>query len=85
MFKIQLKILTVSDVETITKKDNSGTLQVRWLVGIVNDKKIAFKVWNDLTNHPKLIVDEVIEIEFRAESREYNGKYLTDLTLTKIN
>lgn len=82
MFSTTFKIKSLRDPETI----NSGgkSLQVRWAYGLVSEKNVAFKLWNDLANDPKLILDNEIQVEFRIESRENNSRFFTDLTITKI-
>lgn len=82
MFSTTLKIRSIKEPETINSSGKS--LQVRWVSGLVNDKNVAFKLWNDLTSDPKLIMDNEIQVEFKIESRENNGKFFTDLTITKI-
>ncbi|GGH55715.1 hypothetical protein GCM10007423_63550 [Dyadobacter endophyticus] len=82
MFSTKLKILSIKDPEDI--KSGGKSLQVRWIFGLVNDKNVAFKLWNDLANDPKLILENEIEVEFKIESRENNGRFFTDLTIIKI-
>lgn len=82
MFTTTVLIKSLTDVELIERTDKS--LSVRWLYGVSNDKNIAFKLWNELTESSKLIIGSEIEVEFRIESREAKGKYYTDLTVTKI-
>ncbi|WP_026632730.1 DUF3127 domain-containing protein [Dyadobacter alkalitolerans] len=82
MFSTKFTIKELKESKTI---DSSGkTLQVRYIVGLVKDKKVAFKLWNDLTTDPKLILDKDIDVEFKIESREHNSNFFTDLTITKI-
>jgi len=48
-------------------------------------KKVAFNVWNDNVDALKNISPgDVVKINFRAESREFNDKWYTDLTVWKI-
>lgn len=42
-------------------------------------KKVCFTVWNDKVNLATLSPESVITVFFNAESREYNGKWYTDL------
>ena len=48
-------------------------------------KKMAFQLWNDKT---QLVTNcktgEEITVKFDAESREYNGKYYTDLKAFEV-
>lgn len=83
MFSTKLKIISIKDPEDI--KSGGKSLQVRWIFGLLNDKNVAFKLWNDLANDPELILENEIEVEFKIESRENNGRFFTDLTIIKIN
>lgn len=48
-------------------------------------KKVVFNGWNDTVDAIKgLQVGEKIKINFRAESREYNERWYTDLTVWRI-
>lgn len=42
-------------------------------------KKVCFNVWNDKIQLDSLTPNTVITVHFNAESREYNGKWYTDL------
>ena len=46
-------------------------------------KKVCFTAWGDKTNHIPNIGTGVT-VSFDPESREYNGKYYTDLKAWKI-
>lgn len=48
-------------------------------------KNVAIQFWNSLAeSFEKVDIGSILNIEFRVESREYNGKYYTDVTATKI-
>ncbi|MDF1546295.1 MAG: DUF3127 domain-containing protein [Bacteroidales bacterium] len=48
-------------------------------------KKVCFSSWGDKVEEvKKLIAGEAVTISFNAESREYNGKWYTDLRAWKI-
>ena len=48
-------------------------------------KKVVFNAWNDTVDAIKqLAVGEKIRVHFRAESREYNERWYTDLTAWRI-
>lgn len=48
-------------------------------------KKVAFDVWNDNIDALKAISPgEVVKINFRIQSREFNDKWYTNLTAWKI-
>ncbi|MGM9512471.1 DUF3127 domain-containing protein [Larkinella sp. GY13] len=82
MFSANVFITSLSELETVTFSDK--TLLVRWLFGTVNEKNVAFKLWNDLANHTQLSLNNEVQVEFKIESREHKGRYFTDLTITKI-
>lgn len=82
MYTTKITIRKITEVETIAKADK--TLTVRWIEGDSNGIVMAFKVWNDLTSHPKVIDNNVIDVDFKIVSRESNNRYYTDLTITKI-
>jgi Domain of unknown function (DUF3127) len=48
-------------------------------------KKVVFDAWNDTVDAIKqLQVGEKLKVHFRAESREYNEKWYTNLTAWRI-
>jgi hypothetical protein len=48
-------------------------------------KKVCFSAWGDKSDDLKnLIEGDKITISFNPESREYNGKWFTDLRIWKI-
>lgn len=47
-------------------------------------KKVALSFWNDLTKYD-FKEDKEISVEVDIESREYNGKWYTDVKAWKIN
>lgn len=48
-------------------------------------KKVVFDAWNDTVDAIKqLNVGEKLKVHFRAESREYNEKWYTNLTAWRI-
>lgn len=46
-------------------------------------KKICFTVWNDKVQLNSMSPESVITVFFNAESREYNGRWYTDLSAWK--
>lgn len=48
-------------------------------------KKVCVVFWSDLVNSDSFIDGKDISIEFDIESREYNGKWYTDVKAWKIN
>ena len=79
------KIIEVLDKQTGNKKDG-GTWQKQQYVletqGLY-PKKICFMVWGDHVDTFNLKIDEVIRIEIDIESREFNGRWYTDVKAWK--
>lgn len=48
-------------------------------------KKVCFSLWGDKIDSAQLKVDEDVTVSFEPESREYNGKWYTDLRAWKIS
>jgi hypothetical protein len=48
-------------------------------------KKVCISVWGDKINSNLLQVDRQLKIDFEIVSREYNGKWYTDLKAWKID
>ena len=49
-------------------------------------KKVCFSVWSDKVDELKRFeVESVVNVSFNVESREYNGKWYTDLRAWKID
>ena len=49
-----------------------------------NSKKICVSIWGNLINQSQLEIGNAVEIDFTIESREYNGKWYTDIKALKI-
>lgn len=47
-------------------------------------KKVCISAWGDKINESMLQIGNVLKLEFDAESREYNGKWYTDLKVWKM-
>lgn len=47
-------------------------------------KKICISVWGDKINEDQLKVGNRLKIDFDVESREYNGRWYTDVKAWKI-
>jgi hypothetical protein len=52
--------------------------------GELYPKKICISVWGDKINPSVLVVGNELNIDFDIESREYNGRWYTDLKAWKI-
>jgi len=47
-------------------------------------KKVCVSVWGDKINESQLKIGNKLKIELEIESREYNGKWYTDIKAWKI-
>ena len=48
-------------------------------------KKVAVVFWSDLVDNAGFVEGKDISVEFDVESREYNGKWYTDVKAWRIN
>ena len=48
-------------------------------------KKVCVSVWGDKMSHLTLTPGEMLTIDFDIESREYNGKWYTDVKAWRVN
>jgi hypothetical protein len=42
-------------------------------------KKACFSAWGDKIDSSKLVIGQMLKVSFDVESREYNGRWYTDL------
>jgi hypothetical protein len=42
-------------------------------------KKVCVSIWGDKINEPHLVIGNILDISFELESREFNGKWYTDV------
>lgn len=47
-------------------------------------RKICISIWGDKINEKQLQIGKQLEIDFDLESREFNGKWYTDIKASKI-
>jgi hypothetical protein len=48
-------------------------------------KKVCISIWGDKINEKQLIIGTDLNISFELESREFNGKWYTDVKAWKID
>ena len=48
-------------------------------------KKICVSIWGDKIDERQLQINNVLKLEFEVESREFNGKWYTDVKAWKID
>ena len=47
-------------------------------------KKVCISIWGDKIDEQQLIVGNTLSIDFEIESREYSGRWYTDIKAWKI-
>jgi hypothetical protein len=47
-------------------------------------KKVCLSIWGDRINEELLVVGRMLKLEFEAESREFSGKWYTDLKVWRL-
>ena len=47
-------------------------------------KKVCISIWGDKIDNSQLVVGNVLTIDFDLESREYNGRWFTDIKAWKV-
>jgi hypothetical protein len=47
-------------------------------------KKICISIWGDKINEKQLIIGNQLDITFELESREFNGKWYTDVRAIQL-
>jgi hypothetical protein len=48
-------------------------------------KKVCISIWGDKIDSSQLVVGNMIAIDFDLESREYNGRWFTDVKAWKVS
>ena len=48
-------------------------------------KKVCISMWGDKINEPILQIGNILDINFDVESREYNGRWYTDVKAWKVD
>jgi len=78
MFTIKAKIVAVGEPQEVGR--NANTKQDLILeYGSQYPKKLVVTFWSDAVHTLKnLSAGTEVEVEFRVESREYNGRYFTN-------
>lgn len=82
------KVVQVLPEQTGTGKNGSNWVKQNFVIEIPHDqfpKKVCFMVWGDKTQLLKPLKEGTpVKVAFDAESREFNGKWYTDLKAWKI-
>lgn len=85
---IQGRVIYVGQIQTGVSK-NSGKTWRKQEYAIETQgqypKKVAFSVMNDKIEQFNIQMGLTIDIDVDAQSREYNGKWYTELTAWRVN
>jgi hypothetical protein len=83
--QLTAKLLTLLPLQT--GKGKNGEWKKQDLIVETGDtypKKICVSVWGDKINPSVLVVGNELKIDFDVESREYNGRWYSDVKAWKI-
>ena len=80
------KIIKVLPMQTGTGKNGTWKKQeyVLETTGQIS-RKVCFNIWGDKIDQYKLTEGTEVKVSFDLESREYNGKWYTDVKAWKID
>lgn len=80
------KVIAVGQLFTGTSKSGNAFRKQEYVIETDGQypHKVAFSVMNDKIDAAAIQLGHVVEIEFDAESREYNGRWYTNLTAWKV-
>jgi hypothetical protein len=83
--QLTAKLLTLLPIQT-GKGKNGDWKKQDFIVETSDDypKKICISIWGDKINPSVLVINNELKIDFDIESREYNGRWYTDLKAWKI-
>jgi len=74
--------------EAGTTKDGKGYSKCSFLTEEQNTnypKQVLFYAWNDVADKVMSVIEgSIVDVKLRLQSREYNGKYYSDITATDI-
>lgn len=82
------KIVHIGQVVSGTRKRDGQPWKKQEFVletGGQYPKKVAFSIMNDKIDKANIQLGHSVEIEVDASSREYNGKWYTELAAWKVN
>lgn len=80
------KVIVVGQSYTGTNKLGNAWRKQEYVIETDGQypRKVAFYVMNDKIDQAAIQLGHVVEIEFDPESREYNGRWYTNLTAWKV-
>lgn len=83
--EIEGKIIQLLDEQT--GQGRNGTWRKREYVIETQEqypKKVCFNLWGDKIDQFKMNVGDLVKVHFDVESREYNGRWYTDVKGWKV-
>jgi len=84
--KLKGKVLTVDTLSGLNKKGKEWTRHDVLIqpYGPNQSKLMLTGFSNDYKQIPKLVSEDIVEVECEVESREYQGKYYTQVNIKEI-
>jgi len=84
--EIKGRLVTVLPVQTGQGKNGEWKRQefVIELEGTTYPRKVCISAWGDKVNVGTLVEGSMLNVSFDIESREFNGKWYTNLTAWKV-
>lgn len=75
------KIIEVLELQTGTKKDGGTWQKQQYVLETEGEypKKVCFMVWGDNVDKFNIQKGELVKVDLDIESREYNGRWYTDV------
>ncbi len=83
--ELKAKLIQLLTLQTGTGKNGEWKKQdVIFETEIQYPKKVCISIWGDKVNTSQLQIGKNLTISFDIESREYNGRWYTDVKAWKI-
>jgi len=83
--QLEAKLINVLPLQTGTSKNGEWKKQdIIVETGGNYPKKICISIWGDKINESVLKEGNMLDISFEVESREYNGRWYTDVKAWKV-
>lgn len=84
--QLTAKLIQVLPLQTGTSKNGEWKKQD---IVVETDgqypKKVCISIWGDKANESVLQIGNILDISFDIESREYNGRWYTDVRAWKVD
>ncbi len=84
--EISGKVINVMDLLTGVGKTGNAWKKQEFVIETSDQypKKVFFHLWGDKVDNNPLNIGDTISVSFDVESREFNGRWYTDLKAWKI-